>query len=94
MLVHRGMAVLFLPEFRVLLGLRIQLYTCKRPFHALDEREVSEVVVNGQRPERPSDPIMTDSVWALVQSCWAQQVSERPTVSSVVSKMEEITSVR
>ncbi len=88
------MAVSILPGLRVLLGFRLQLYTRKRPFHALDEREVSEVVVDGQRPERPSDPMMSDSVWALVQACWSRQASERPTASSVVSALEKITTVR
>ncbi|KAJ3488329.1 hypothetical protein NLI96_g2931 [Meripilus lineatus] len=72
----------------------IEGYTRKRPFHPSNNRAVSEKVVEGQRPDRPYGPggtLMADGMWSLVESCWSQQASERPSMAGVISKLEEIT---
>jgi len=51
-------------------------------------------VMKGERPRRPekspgSGRAMSDSLWSIVQRCWAQIPSERPSIASVVQALEQ-----
>lgn len=46
------------------------------------------------RPARPGLDVtkrgLTDSLWAVLQRCWAQERDDRPTSSDVLQSIEEI----
>jgi len=44
-------------------------------------------VLSGNRPERPSDPNLTDDLWDLTEHCWDQDPHRRPEVSEVVLRL-------
>jgi hypothetical protein len=49
-------------------------------------------VVAAQRPPRPLlDAIVTDALWDLVESCWAQDPAHRPTTTSICSNVALMT---
>lgn len=61
-------------HFQVLSGLL--------PFHQLRSLVVASAVLSGGRPGRPSNASslgFTDTLWGLLQSCWSESVSARPT---------------
>lgn len=37
----------------------------------------------GERPERPTDMGLADSVWALIEQCWDENPRNRPKMSDV-----------
>lgn len=41
-------------------------------------------IIQGKRPPRPTNPIFTDGLWALMQSCWDQQPQCRPQMPGVL----------
>jgi hypothetical protein len=45
-------------------------------------------VAGGYRP--PRTEAFDDSVWALVESCWAQDPLDRPTAAEVVPRLEAL----
>jgi hypothetical protein len=49
-------------------------------------------ILNARRPARPEEEdvcraLVTDALWAMVESCWAQDASIRPTAAAVVSQL-------
>lgn len=56
---------------------------------------VVQSVIDGKRPIRPSDERsrkrgLTDTVWELVETCWAQDPAGRPTAKQVVSQLQRL----
>lgn len=51
-------------------------------------------VIQGLRPVRVTNDAnhgslsMSDSTWALVERCWAQQPNDRPTMDAVVATLK------
>lgn len=39
---------------------------------------------NEERPPRPTDPILSDDMWALMQRCWEQEPQSRPEMGVVL----------
>jgi hypothetical protein len=68
----------------------LQIFSGNVPFYEVTrEPQVMMKVVEGKRPARPSSEIcnsraLDDSVWALVEICWHQNPSARPTASKAV----------
>ncbi|CAK5271444.1 unnamed protein product [Mycena citricolor] len=64
----------------------LELYTGKPPFSSLKEPEALLRVINGERPQRPSNGSeeMTDPMWELVNECWAQDSEKRLSAASVI----------
>jgi hypothetical protein len=53
------------------------------------------LVVNGKRPTCPSDNRsiargLEDTIWKLIESCWAQQPTERPTAGQIVEQVQAL----
>ena len=60
------------------------------PFLGESEEEIAKGVVNGLRPEWPSDSSsqgLVDALRKLVEACWGQELKERPTASEVLQTM-------
>ncbi|KAH8103273.1 kinase-like domain-containing protein, partial [Cristinia sonorae] len=62
----------------------VELYSGGPAFYGLDEYQVGKRVVRGERPPRPTDPRMSDSLWSLVTICWGQNAHHRPEIATVV----------
>ncbi|TDL22521.1 kinase-like protein [Rickenella mellea] len=66
----------------------IEFFTGKPPFHGLREYEVLMAVQKYERPSRPTDDAaansLDDTIWRIMQSCWARNPRDRPTADTLV----------
>ncbi|KIM75337.1 hypothetical protein PILCRDRAFT_827432 [Piloderma croceum F 1598] len=61
----------------------LEIITGRPPF--MNRRQESSVifdVYHGRRPPRPANSELTDSIWALIQSCWHQDPKQRINISA------------
>ncbi|KAJ6476177.1 hypothetical protein C8R45DRAFT_371809 [Mycena sanguinolenta] len=65
----------------------LELYTGLHPFSGLSETAALLKVIDGGRPERPSSPVMSDTLWQHVTEFWAQDPEARPATDLVVQNM-------
>ena len=62
----------------------LQILTGRPPFsHRHHDTSVICDIFYGRRPLRPTNPDMTDSIWALIQSCWHQDPAQRIDINGV-----------
>jgi len=64
-----------------------QVLTGLRPFHHMSSLIAALAVLRGERPERPVDAEslgLSDTLWELVQSCWSESSSTRPTAQQLL----------
>ena len=52
-------------------------------------------IQNGERPLRPSDEQsqargLTNEVWHIIEACWVQEPSKRPTASQIVDQLRSL----
>ncbi|KAF7313656.1 TKL/TKL-ccin protein kinase [Mycena chlorophos] len=72
----------------------LELFTHLQPFNEI--KHTTEVVIRssqGKQPTRPTDPPvlargLDDSLWVLLQQCWANPPSERPTIGQVLAALQ------
>ncbi|KAF8183844.1 kinase-like domain-containing protein [Mycena galopus ATCC 62051] len=64
----------------------LELYTGLHPFSDLSETAALFKVIDGERPERPSWPAMSDVLWEHITQFWAQDPTVRPVTEIVVQK--------
>jgi hypothetical protein len=63
------------------------------PFYEIKiEFRVMQAVTKGKRPVRPPQDIcetrgLSDTMWAIVESCWKMLPSDRPTAGDVVKNI-------
>ncbi|KAG9227793.1 hypothetical protein CCMSSC00406_0000561 [Pleurotus cornucopiae] len=63
-----------------------ELYSGNIPFHDLKrDGQVIVLVSQGHRPTRPGH--ISDGVWSLVQECWEQEPSARPTSREIMDRL-------
>ena len=63
-----------------------QVLTGLRPFHHLRSYSPVTAVLGGERPEEPPEAEslgFSDTLWELVQSCWSESSSTRPTAQQL-----------
>ncbi|KAJ6467883.1 hypothetical protein C8R45DRAFT_475380 [Mycena sanguinolenta] len=68
----------------------LELYTGYPPFHGellLTAAVTYHVVAKKKRPNRPSGNVIPDSVWDLMQKCWAHNVADRPRILGILLKL-------
>ncbi len=51
-------------------------------------------VLEGKRPKRPPDGTFTDTIWELMEACWAQDPAGRPTAAGVAKSLRYVCSRR
>lgn len=61
------------------------------PFHEHAKPAVYVKVVKGERPSRGSK--FTDSLWAVLEWCWASEPSDRPSIDVVLQHLEMVSSL-
>jgi hypothetical protein len=70
----------------------LQVWTRKRPFPGMNDVAILLNVLQGRRPRRPTSDdcggqVFPESLWELVQRCWAQAPESRPTMNGVVNDL-------
>ena len=71
----------------------IEVYTGETPWHEINRRKIPSLVLSGARPKRPTfhdGPKMSDPIWEIVERCWAQDPSKRPTADQVLTRFEQV----
>jgi len=62
----------------------LEVLTGRPPFsHRRHDSSVICDIFYGRRPHRPANSDLTDSIWALIQSCWCQDPIQRPNINVV-----------
>jgi serine/threonine protein kinase len=44
-------------------------------------------IARGERPPKPTNPILTDRLWLLMQRCWDQKAHQRPSASEILASL-------
>lgn len=65
--------------------LLLELMTGRHPFHGMTTPAVLMAIVQGMRPKIPHT--CPSSLSALVEDCWNQDWSKRPTFSNIVTRL-------
>ncbi|KDQ58184.1 hypothetical protein JAAARDRAFT_35005 [Jaapia argillacea MUCL 33604] len=69
----------------------VEIVTQERPFnHRKLDTVVIFDVIKGRRPHRPTSPPVVGQVWPVVEQCWSQEPTERPTMSEVCQVLKDI----
>ena len=69
------------------------MFSGKTPFHGHPLASVILLVMQGNRPSRPSKfgnegrPV-DDDLWALLEDCWKQAPNDRPEVGMIVQRIQ------
>jgi len=65
----------------------IEVFTGAVPFNSFRDSTVMVKIIRGERPTRPKDTTklgLTDDLWELIQSAWAQDAEHRPPVEKII----------
>ena len=72
-----------------------QVFTGLIPFDSCrGDPAVVLKVISGERPTRPANTAelgLTDELWDLIQSAWAQDVQKRPPVEAIIGFLLQTT---
>ncbi|KAF9651283.1 kinase-like protein [Thelephora ganbajun] len=73
----------------------IEVFTGLIPFESCKaDPAVMLKVINGERPARPTEAAklgLTDDLWDLIQSAWAQDAQHRPPVETIIDFLLRVT---
>ena len=70
------------------LTMNLQILSGRDPFVGDLDVTVIHRVLRGDRPSRPHHPGLSDRVWKMVEACWHDRPSRRPTAGQVVALIE------
>ena len=48
------------------------------------------MIMKGERPNRPGNPSLTDSLWSLIQKCWERKAKDRPEIGYVINELKKM----
>ena len=78
----------FLSNRQLCLRSPLQIYSRRRPFPEFNDVKVmAQVTMYQARPSRPSGSLgrrMSHELWGLVQACWSEDYSLRPSIHDIV----------
>ncbi|KAF9779294.1 kinase-like domain-containing protein, partial [Thelephora terrestris] len=57
----------------------IEVFTRRPPFDKFTNYVAQSKIIEGERPDHPQEPGLSDSVWQMTVDCWAQEPAQRPT---------------
>lgn len=60
------------------------------PFPNLSSHAVPAAIMNGTRPNRPTHPNLTNSLWKLTQKCWKDTPEDRPEIAGAIKELKEM----
>ncbi|KAG2139328.1 kinase-like domain-containing protein, partial [Suillus clintonianus] len=62
-----------------------QVMTGQQPYADVhDTYQVTSMIFHGKKPARPSSPPIADPLWDLIQRCWSDRPSRRPSAVEVL----------
>lgn len=64
-----------------------KMFTGRPPFYDSTPTTVIIDVLSGCRPERPTDPNLTDDLWNITNQCWNHDARRRPRIAEVVVQL-------
>jgi serine/threonine protein kinase len=64
-----------------------QVFTGAAPFNKRPLTSAVMAIMGGDRPPRPTNPVCSDELWAMIQRCWNQKPHLRPEVSEVLQAL-------
>ncbi|KAF9645571.1 kinase-like protein [Thelephora ganbajun] len=80
------------------LGMTVyQVLTGEWPFFPKREFEVMTAVISGERPPKPENAEeigLTEVMWDLLEKCWREDRTKRPSISEILGKFRGITGGR
>ncbi|RDB27183.1 Receptor-interacting serine/threonine-protein kinase 1 [Hypsizygus marmoreus] len=62
-----------------------EVYSGRRPFHAVNDKMAIIEIVHNKRPER--DFAIPDDLWSLAEECWHAEASHRPHIDDIVARL-------
>lgn len=65
----------------------MKVFTGEVPFKRVIESEVVMRIHRGDRPERPTHPKFTASLWELTKRCWGAEAQDRPKMEDVSEEL-------
>ncbi|KAL0567880.1 hypothetical protein V5O48_014114 [Marasmius crinis-equi] len=73
-----------------------EIFTGNVPFHELADGAVMvAVLLHKKYPSRPENvPELTDSMWEIMESCWAHEPNQRPTAENVLLRVGILRSMK
>ncbi|KAF9784468.1 kinase-like domain-containing protein [Thelephora terrestris] len=70
--------------------LAYEIFSGRMPFHdKLDTEAVMIVTTTNQRPPRPIHQELSGELWHMIERCWQEDPSQRPTIQEVVAFLEK-----
>ena len=60
------------------------------PFARYQDYVAVQMVISGERPERPERAWFTDDIWRTMEQCWLPQPTYRTTVEAVLECLERV----
>jgi serine/threonine protein kinase len=62
----------------------LEIFSGQVPYHYLvREAQVLMELQNGNRPRRPNGECITDTLWDIINACWADKPNDRPAMEKV-----------
>ena len=68
----------------------LEVLSGEAPFANDNAVGVMQKVINGKRPERPTEVWFTDDLWGTLEQCWSSQPKMRPTAEVVLERLEHV----
>ena len=68
----------------------LEVLSGEAPFANDNAVGVMQKVINGKRPERPTEVWFTDDLWGTLEQCWSSQPKMRPTAEVVLERLEQV----
>ena len=65
----------------------LEVLSGQAPFASDKELMVMRRIVDGDHPERPETPWITDDLWGIMEQCWSPQPEDRPAVETVLERL-------
>lgn len=68
-----------------------EMFTRTSPFKDLDPKDLAPRIINNMRPDQNLyESLTTQAVKALIEKCWAQEMTSRPTMNEVYEALKKM----
>jgi len=71
------------------LNIGVEILTGETPFEEWHDCSVLLKLQRGERPARPENNKVSDSLWKLIEDCWAHNPLNRPHAQEIVFRLSQ-----